>query len=236
MSSELVIFKECRICFENESINKPVISPCSCNGTSKYIHIDCLRKWIANTENPVAKKKCMECHTDYDIIVESKIEKENLFFLTSKSPQINYLISFFITTPFFFLFFDDSITKIVIFVFYILNFGITNTDINEILDYCTVNCYEVNLMFFLSFVSLFQFFIFLFYFLFVNNFLIKQKDDYNLMIKDIKYKFFMLLLSYFIIYYMSMLTNNFYIYYIYSIIFIILQPLMTYRLSSRHNI
>ena len=33
-----------------------------------------------------------------------------------------------------------------------------------------------------------------------------------------------------------MMTNNFYIYYIYSIVFIVLQPYMSYKISKKHNI
>ena len=47
--------KECRICYENEKENKKkLISPCACNGTSKYIHHLCLEKWRNKNKNQEA--------------------------------------------------------------------------------------------------------------------------------------------------------------------------------------
>ena len=46
MSNNLNL-KECRICFENnESQDNLFISPCLCDGTSKYVHSKCLEQWI----------------------------------------------------------------------------------------------------------------------------------------------------------------------------------------------
>lgn len=39
----------CRICLGEEEENEPeneLICPCKCDGTMKYIHIDCLREWL----------------------------------------------------------------------------------------------------------------------------------------------------------------------------------------------
>ena len=39
--------KICRICYiEDNNINNPLIKPCKCSGTMKYIHINCLNQWI----------------------------------------------------------------------------------------------------------------------------------------------------------------------------------------------
>jgi E3 ubiquitin-protein ligase DOA10 len=36
----------CRICLsENWTKENPLISPCNCNGTMKYIHLKCLSEW-----------------------------------------------------------------------------------------------------------------------------------------------------------------------------------------------
>ncbi|CAD8053603.1 unnamed protein product [Paramecium sonneborni] len=35
----------CRICLEQDSLDK-LISPCNCDGTIKYIHMDCLKTWL----------------------------------------------------------------------------------------------------------------------------------------------------------------------------------------------
>ena len=38
--------KQCRICFQNDETISPLISPCSCTGSLKYIHLLCLQKWL----------------------------------------------------------------------------------------------------------------------------------------------------------------------------------------------
>lgn len=37
----------CRICWQTDfSPDNPLISPCICDGTMKYIHLICLQKWL----------------------------------------------------------------------------------------------------------------------------------------------------------------------------------------------
>ena len=39
--------KACRICYlEEETKDNPLVQPCICSGSMKYIHIDCLKKWV----------------------------------------------------------------------------------------------------------------------------------------------------------------------------------------------
>ena len=52
--------KECRICFEEESDNNKLISPCDCKGTSQYVHLKCLQQWRNMDIYSEANKKCME--------------------------------------------------------------------------------------------------------------------------------------------------------------------------------
>ena len=60
--------KLCRICFESESHNNELITPCKCKGTSKYIHRSCLNKWIdLNYKNIDIKEGCNVCNYKYRI-------------------------------------------------------------------------------------------------------------------------------------------------------------------------
>ena len=45
---------QCRICLEDEDELDKLISPCLCNGTMKYVHYECLHKWVVfnDIENP----------------------------------------------------------------------------------------------------------------------------------------------------------------------------------------
>ena len=38
----------CRLCFSGvDDVDNPLISPCNCGGTMKYVHLQCFKKWIA---------------------------------------------------------------------------------------------------------------------------------------------------------------------------------------------
>jgi hypothetical protein len=40
-------YKICRICYmEEETLDNPLIQPCICSGSMKYIHLDCLKHWL----------------------------------------------------------------------------------------------------------------------------------------------------------------------------------------------
>ena len=42
--------KLCRICYTNQdTLENPLIQPCNCSGTMKYIHIECLRMWLTTS-------------------------------------------------------------------------------------------------------------------------------------------------------------------------------------------
>lgn len=59
---------ECRICFEDNSTQEnPLISPCLCNGTSKYIHKDCIQRWRRTNIDNDAFYFCRECNYEYNI-------------------------------------------------------------------------------------------------------------------------------------------------------------------------
>ena len=77
--SEIITIKECRICFEIENNNNILISPCLCDGTSKYIHKKCLVKWRKLCGNIIAKERCMECRAPYLIEYKYKIEEKMIF-------------------------------------------------------------------------------------------------------------------------------------------------------------
>jgi len=48
----------CRICFEEGS---GLCSPCACAGSSKFVHAECVLRWI-NTSH---RSRCEICHKDY---------------------------------------------------------------------------------------------------------------------------------------------------------------------------
>ena len=38
--------KICRICLGEEEPDNPIISPCSCTGSVKFIHLECIKEWL----------------------------------------------------------------------------------------------------------------------------------------------------------------------------------------------
>lgn len=59
-------YKICRICYENETEENKLISPCLCQGSVKYVHESCLKTWINNQiNNPQEKGICEICKFKY---------------------------------------------------------------------------------------------------------------------------------------------------------------------------
>ena len=62
---------ECRICFEDASLNE-LISPCLCDGTSRYVHILCLDQWRQTGGR--AFIQCSECNFKYKLTYQFPVE------------------------------------------------------------------------------------------------------------------------------------------------------------------
>lgn len=63
---------QCRICLEDVSLNA-LISPCLCNGTSRYVHRACLERWRRSSTR--AFSKCSECNYVYKLETDYPMEK-----------------------------------------------------------------------------------------------------------------------------------------------------------------
>ena len=49
---EINTTKLCRICYgEEETPDNPLVQPCICSGSMKYIHLNCLKTWINTSVN-----------------------------------------------------------------------------------------------------------------------------------------------------------------------------------------
>jgi hypothetical protein len=62
----------CYMCFDEEdSPGNPMITPCKCLGDTRYVHVDCLRKWhTAEADNQVCflssvDATCSVCKTTF---------------------------------------------------------------------------------------------------------------------------------------------------------------------------
>lgn len=60
----------CRICHESDNIN-PLLTPCLCSGTLRYVHQTCLTQWLTASET----NSCELCK--FPFIMQSKIKPFN---------------------------------------------------------------------------------------------------------------------------------------------------------------
>jgi len=71
----------CRICFDKEiDDNNPLIRPCKCSGTIKWVHKLCIRKWRVMAENPMNAYKCLVCNQQYQVITTNVSRKLFYFY------------------------------------------------------------------------------------------------------------------------------------------------------------
>lgn len=53
----------CRICMDDEATSdNPLISPCLCAGSTRFIHRQCLAQWRATKAGTPAHYRCEICH------------------------------------------------------------------------------------------------------------------------------------------------------------------------------
>ena len=98
--------KICRVCYlgeeEEEELTNPIIQPCHCSGSCKYIHLNCLKQWI-NTKNCLkidqneycsvfifTESECEICKTKFPDLVEHNGILHSLLDFTDEFK--NYLI------------------------------------------------------------------------------------------------------------------------------------------------
>ena len=78
----------CWICLSedtpNENDDDPLISPCKCDGTMKYIHFNCLKSWLESKQDSKVSEyaysyywKELQCELCMDIFPDSIRHKDN---------------------------------------------------------------------------------------------------------------------------------------------------------------
>lgn len=100
----------CRICYveEEEGENNPLIQPCSCSGSMKYIHLKCLRHWLSSkiivkahsyspidycTTYSINQVQCELCKEKLPDFIRHKGQLYNLLeFNTTTSDKENYIV------------------------------------------------------------------------------------------------------------------------------------------------
>lgn len=56
---------QCYICYENGRKMDPLINPCQCSGSVKYVHLNCLQRWIQPEGSTAVNTHCPVCKARY---------------------------------------------------------------------------------------------------------------------------------------------------------------------------
>ena len=56
--------KRCRLCYGGEEAG-PLVQPCACRGSIRWIHEHCLTKWRCTSTNEDAAYRCGQCLDEY---------------------------------------------------------------------------------------------------------------------------------------------------------------------------
>lgn len=139
---------QCRYCLEDDSVGK-LVSPCNCNGTSKYIHAKCLDIWRNQNVENEHYKKCIDCQTEYKF---KNLNENETFFISLNNFRYLYITMFMI-----FVLFTTTIQ-----VKHLYNYNLHNNSsiiTNENIDI-------LNTMLSSSFITYITFYLSLFAFLF----------------------------------------------------------------------
>jgi len=86
--------KECRICYDDEDERaSPLISPCACDGTRRFVHRECIEEWRNVKRGRIDYLQCQECRQFYNIGKKYAIE-ELRFDFGSSGDYTDYCIIF----------------------------------------------------------------------------------------------------------------------------------------------
>ena len=91
----------CYMCFDEEnSVENPLITPCKCSGDTKYVHVDCLRKWhTAEADNLICflssvDATCSVCKSTFKSDFKLKDGRQVKLFKSSlEPPYVSLLVA-----------------------------------------------------------------------------------------------------------------------------------------------
>ncbi|CAD8048975.1 unnamed protein product [Paramecium primaurelia] len=74
--------EQCRICLGNAQSSNPLLNPCKCSGSLKYIHLECMKRWLKELTSSSRSSeksetylwkllKCEICQEPYKVIFQS---------------------------------------------------------------------------------------------------------------------------------------------------------------------
>jgi hypothetical protein len=90
----------CRFCFDGPELGNPLITPCKCIGSMKYVHVQCIKLWRRNTTNNEWVHRCQLCLEDYEIYLrypkeDTPVQVPFLNLLTKRHIVVSILLYYF---------------------------------------------------------------------------------------------------------------------------------------------
>ena len=79
----------CRICFDEEEAGA-LLSPCSCAGTSRYVHTACLLSWIETSR----RDKCEVCKVPFRLPEELPLHVDTLLYRLASNPFLHIFVQY----------------------------------------------------------------------------------------------------------------------------------------------
>jgi hypothetical protein len=55
----------CRICYDTEKDDNPLLHPCRCTGSVRNVHEECLKTWLLSSNEDLNNRACELCHTTF---------------------------------------------------------------------------------------------------------------------------------------------------------------------------
>ena len=101
---------QCRICLEEIEADifniGDMIKPCNCDGTQRYVHRECLNKWLEFNKKNINYYRCQECLHEYNFeVIELEKNCQRVIVRNCNYLLKNYyILSFLISFAIFFIF------------------------------------------------------------------------------------------------------------------------------------
>lgn len=81
----------CRICFEEEEASA-LLSPCSCAGSSRYVHTECILLWVQTSR----RDRCEVCKVPFRLPEEPPLHTDTLAHRLASNPFLHIFVQYLI--------------------------------------------------------------------------------------------------------------------------------------------
>ena len=123
--------KICRICLEKGDKNAPLIAPCLCEGSIKYVHQSCLKKWLIKSKIRPELSRCEICKDKYyiryykDKKIDKNAYKRFVLYIFCLIIGMVFILCFFIICLYHVVFDEKNIKKKTKIIYFIISIFIS---------------------------------------------------------------------------------------------------------------